>query len=261
MKNPFKSLLDSLTGKSATKAYERAMQQQQAAINAQQQWEREQAERLNRMQDVLWKYGTENLLGGPQGGFSADLLARDWQKRYLDYLQKAPETEYAASKGAIERQMADLQNRAAENILSRGISGTGLAAIPFTGIELERARMLGDLEREREKTRGESIAKGTQFAQDLAQKFLNIALSSAQLPQLTQTRVPEMMQNMARSMLAYQPPSSPLMEIGQSIAPYLLSRTMGKGGMPAAPALTAPTSNPMVSMLTNLLPIFLGKIF
>jgi len=219
MGNFFSNLWNDITGKTQANQMKKAADAQTAASSnataAQLAWEKEQAARLNKMQDFMWASGSAD-----RDHYSP--IAQDWQAQYLNYLQNAPDTTYNAQRGTMERAFADETSAAARAMRGRGMQNSGLFSSTMGNLQLKRAGMLSGLEGERNDRRGQMISQGTQYTQGLLDQAMNRMMSVAQMPQLNSTQVPQMMMNAGNnayaSAMAQANQANPIANAASSLA-------------------------------------------
>ena len=132
--------------------------------------------------------------------------AQDWTDRFFKFLDTSPDTTYNKQRTSFERGILDTQKSLDSMARRRGISNSGMALGNLRDLSMQRARGLSDLEGMRIDRQGERLSQGTQLANSLLDKILNMGNQSAGMAGGLSTQVPAMQSAFATS-LANNAPS------------------------------------------------------
>lgn len=252
---------------------------QQQAISSQSAWEQKQQQRLQGQQDDrlgflnAWLYGkpyqrtisntspygvtaTSTEIPADFTGQGAMPQAQTWLTNYLNYLQNAPDTTYNAQRTSMERGISDATNNAARAMRRRGLGNTGMAANAIGNVQMQRARMLGGLEGERETRRGEMLSKGTQLTQSLLDRILNLQTAAYGMPTVQGTQVPQMLAQQGQNYMIQSQNGSPLADaasllVSQGVQNYFGNRNKIGPNDVAVDSGYGGGTNPFYSSLTS----------
>lgn len=177
--------------------------------------------------------------------------AKDWEKRFFDYLETAPDLTYNAQRGQLERGIMDANKALKSNLNSRGLSNSVLGVSKLGNLAGTRALGLADLEGQRQDRKGQNIQAGTSFAGNLLDRALNLTKQGT-----FGTQVPALQSNYAGSLMNQANSAMAGGSIGQDLLAEA-GRTMYDNMFKKT---TAPTNNPITG--NNVLTRFLsGGIF
>lgn len=199
-----------VTGASALLGYKSskdANKTQQAAINAQQAAEAQKqalAQSNMTLADELL-YGVGYVPGkgvdSKPGQGGAMELSKDWTTKYLDWLKNSPDITYNAQRGALEGNIRDSMEQAAQSLGRRGLNTgnvrSGAADNTLGNIAMSRAGLLSQLLGERYDRQGQRLSQGTQLTQSLMDRALNLRSAATGTAMNQQTMIPQMMMNQA----------------------------------------------------------------
>ena len=244
-----------VTGASALLGYKSskdANKTQQAAINAQQSAEQQKMAVIRENMDLA----DQMLNGGGSYGNGAASQANQWTTDYLNWLKSSPDTTYNSQRGQMEGNIRSSMEQAARMMGQRGLTG-GVANNLMSGIGMQRAGILSNLEGQRNDRRGQNLAAGSQITQTLMDRALNLRSAAtgtamnfnSQIPMLMQNQAAQQQQNagawggltgsLLNAMMTYQPPTSNAM--------MATNNTMANNA--AAQAMGAASGNPFTSFL------------
>jgi hypothetical protein len=193
------------------KASKDASKQQTEAQNAQLNFEQQQAARMTEQQKQQMDLANAMAFGGEYNvgeGAQAKKMtfpgaagqADDWTQKYLNWLQTSPDLEYNQQRGRMERDFAQGLDAAGARINQAGGVTSGYAQRGLRDLSVARAGMLGGMEAGRSERMGQRLSAGSQLAQGLYDRALNMRQSAMGMPAPASTMVPQMMsQNAGRS--------------------------------------------------------------
>lgn len=119
--------------------------------------------------------------------------SQEWENRFFEFLNKAPDTTYNRQRDVLDRSMKEAERYLTSNLNKRGIQNTTLGASQFGSLGLERSKALSDLEGQRIDRQGQNIATGTQLAGGILDRALNMGNNASGMVNNFNTRVPDML--------------------------------------------------------------------
>ena len=182
-------------------------EQSLAATQGQEAWQRGLMEDRLGISDKLLYGGNmqDPSMAGPDGVNSSpgtDVTgalpqAEDWNARFMDFLDKAPDATYNQQRSTFERSMKDAEASLNTQLNRRGLLNSTLGASKFGDNSMNRARGLSALEGERMDRKGQNIATGAQFSNTLLDQALSMGDRASGMAAGFQSNVPNMLSGQA----------------------------------------------------------------
>lgn len=190
-------------GKKSREDAQRLNEQSLATQQGQEAWQRGlMQDRLDLANQLLYGGNVQNpALAGADGVNSSPGTqvqgalpqSQDWEARFFNFLNTAPDTTYNRQRGALESSMKAAEKGLASQLNRRGLSGTGMGASKYGRLGFERAKAMSDLEGQRIDRKGQNIATGTQLAGTILDRALDMGNQASGMAGRFTSRIPGML--------------------------------------------------------------------